>query len=77
MANGIVEKGVVGVVRGDRAYATGLLLNCRNQFGVLMSDVDVDELAREVKIFFTRLIPEVTALSLGDNDRANQALSRP
>jgi hypothetical protein len=44
---------------------------------MLMSDIDVDELAREVKVLFAGLIPEMAALSLGHNDRANQALSRP
>jgi len=32
------------VIRSDGADARGLLLNRRNQLGVLMPDVDVDEL---------------------------------
>ena len=42
-----------------------------------MTDIDIDELAREVEVLLARLIPEMAALSLGDDDRANQALGRP
>jgi hypothetical protein len=44
---------------------------------MLMPDVDVDELTREIEVLLARLIPEMAALSLGDDDRANQALGRP
>ena len=44
---------------------------------MLMTDIDIDELAREVEVLLARLIPEMAALSLGDDDRANQALGRP
>lgn len=42
-----------------------------------MPDVDVDELAREIKVLLAGFIPEVAAFGLGDNDGANQALGRP
>ena len=42
---------------------------------MLMPNVDVDELTREVKVLLAGLIPEMAALSLGDNDRTDQALS--
>lgn len=44
---------------------------------MLMTDIDIDELAREVEIFLAGLIPEVAAFGLGNDDRANQALGRP
>ena len=44
---------------------------------MLMSDIDIDELAREVEVLLARFIPEVTSLGSRNNDRANQALGRP
>ncbi len=42
-----------------------------------MSDIDVDELAREVEIFLAGFIPKVTTFSLRNNDGADEALGRP
>ena len=42
-----------------------------------MSDIDIDELAREVEVLLAGFIPAMAALSLGDDARANQALGRP
>ena len=47
---GGLAAGVVGVDRGDRAQLVGLLLDRRDQLGVLVADVDVDELAGEVEV---------------------------
>ena len=41
---------IVGVERGDGAQPIGLLLDGRDQLGVLVADVDVDELAGEVEV---------------------------
>ena len=68
---------IVCMERRNGAQTLGLLLNGRNQFRMLMSDIDIDELTREVEVLLARLIPEVAALGLSDNDRADQALSRP
>ena len=42
--------GVVGVERGDRAQLAGVLLDGGDQLGVLVADVDVDQLAGEVEV---------------------------
>ena len=49
---------LVGVDRGDRAQLVGLFLDRRHQLGVLMADVDVDELAGEVEPRPPALVPE-------------------
>ena len=42
-----------------------------------MSDVDIDELAREVEVLLAGFIPEVTTFRLRNNDGADEALGRP
>jgi hypothetical protein len=68
---------VVGVDRGDGAQTGRLLLNRGDQLGVLMTDVDVHQLAREVEVSLAVLVPEPAALGAGDDDRADHPLGRP
>ena len=44
---------------------------------VLVADVDVDELGREVEVALAVVVPEVAALCAGDRDRVDRALHRP
>ena len=68
---------VVGVDRGDRAQLVGLLLDRRHELGVLVADVDVDELAGEVEPGSPALVPEPRAEGPGDDDGVEQRLRRP
>ena len=68
---------LVGVDRGDRAQLVGLLLDRRHELGVLVADVDVDELAGEVEPRATALVPEPRPEGAGDDDRVDQRLRRP
>ena len=58
---GRLAAGVVGVDRGDRAQLVGLLLDRRHELGVLVADVDVDELAGEVEPAFDRSRPRTAS----------------
>ena len=69
--------GVVGEDRRDRAELVGLLLDRRHQLGVLVPDVEVDELAGEVEVALAVLVPEAGALATGDDDGVEQRLRRP
>ena len=66
---GGLAAGVVGVDRGDRAELVGLLLDRRHQLGVLVADVDVDELAGEVEEAVAPVVPEARSLGAGDDER--------
>ena len=74
---GGLAAGVVGVDRGDGAELVGLLLDRRHQLGVLVADVDVDELAGEVEVAVALLVPEPRPLGPGDDDRVERRLRRP
>ena len=74
---GGLAAGVVGVDRGDRAELVGLLLDRRHQLGVLVADVDVDELAGEVEVAVALVVPEPRPLGPGDDDRVERRLRRP
>ena len=49
---------VVGVLRRDRAEQVGLLLDRRDHLRVLVADVGVDELRREVEVALAVVVPE-------------------
>ena len=53
---------VIGVVRRDGAQRVGLRLDRGDQLRVLVSDVDVDELAGEIEPASAVLVPEVRTL---------------
>ena len=74
---GGLAAGVVGVDRGDRAELVGLLLDRRDQLGVLVADVDVDELAGEVEVAVALVVPEPRALGADDDERVERGLRRP
>ena len=63
--------------RRNGAQLARLLLNRCDKLGVLMADVHVDQLAREVEIALAVLVPEPTAFGPGDNDWIERALRRP
>ena len=63
--------------RPDRAELVGLILDRLDDLRVLVPDVDVDELRREVEVALAVVVPEVTALGAGDRDRVDRALHRP
>ena len=63
--------------RPDRAELVGLLLDRRDDLRVLVPDVDVDELRREVEVALAVVVPEVAALGAGDRDRVDRVLRRP
>ena len=52
--------------RGDRAQLVGLLLDRGDELGVLVADVDVDQLAGEVEIAGAVLVPEPRPRRAGD-----------
>ena len=74
---GRLAAGVVGVERGDRAELVGLLLDRGDEPGVLVADVDVDELAGEVEPRPSALVPEPRAEGAGDDHGIEQRLRRP
>ena len=63
-----LARGGVGVDRRHRAEQLGLLLDGGDELGVLMTDVDVDELAGEVQVTVPVLVPEAGALRAGDDN---------
>ena len=74
---GRLATSVVGEDRGDRAQLVGLLLDRRHELGVLVADVHVDELAGEVEIGASGLVPEPCPRRAGDDDRVERGLRRP
>ena len=58
--------------RADRAELVGLLLDRRDDLRVLVADVDVDELRREVEVALAVVVPEVPALGARDRDRVDR-----
>ena len=67
----------VGVERRDGAQHAGLLLDGGDELGVLVADVDVDQLAGEVEVAGAVLGPEPAALGAGDHQRGEAALRAP
>ena len=74
---GRLAAGVVGVERGDRAELVGLLLDGGDQLGVLVADVDVDQLAGEVEVAVALVVPEARPLGADDDERVERGLRRP
>ena len=68
---------VVGVLRSDGAEATGLLLDGGHDRRVLMADVGVDQLARDVEVLVPVVVVDVAALSSGDDQGVERRLGRP
>ena len=74
---GGLAAGVVGVDGGDGAQAVGLFLDRRHQLGVLVADVDVDQLAGEIEVAGAVVGPEVAALGARDHGGVERALGAP
>ena len=68
---------VVRVGRCNGGEDIGLRLYCLDDLGVLVSDVDVDEHAREVEVRVSLVIPDLAAFTAGDHKRRERRLSRP
>ena len=68
---------VVGVAGGDRAEHLGLGLDRGDDLRVLVADVDVDHLRREVEERPPVVGPEAAALGAGDHERIERLLRRP
>jgi hypothetical protein len=68
------------VVRVGRCYGSedvGLSLDRFDDLGVLVPDVDINEHAREVEIRVALVIPDLAALTPGDDERREGRLGRP
>ena len=63
--------------RPDRAELVRLLLDRRDDLRMLVTDVDVDELRREIEVALAVVVPEVAALGSRDRDRVDRVLHRP
>ena len=63
--------------RADRAQLVGLILDRLDDLRVLVADVDVDELRREVEVALAVVVPEMPALGTGNGDRVDRVLHRP
>ena len=74
---GRLAAGLVGVKWGDRAQLGRLLLDRGDKLRMLMADVDVDELRREVEVPVAGLVPEPTPVGPGDYERVERTLCRP
>ena len=68
---------VVAERRCDRAELAGLRLDRRDELGMLMADVDVDQLRREVEVALAVEVPDVAALGAGDRHGVDLVLHRP
>jgi hypothetical protein len=68
---------IVGVERRRGAQPVGLLLDRSHQLGVLMADVEVDQLTGEIEVARAVLGPEVAALGTGEHHRVQRALGTP
>ncbi len=67
----------VGVQRAHGAEQVGLGLDGRHDLGVLVADVGIHELGREVQVALARVVGEVGALRPGDQHRLDDGLGRP
>ena len=68
---------VVGVLRRDRRELGGLLLDRGDDLRVLVTDVDVDQLAGEVEVAGAVVVPDVGPLGPGDGQRVERGLGAP
>ena len=68
---------VVGEGGRDRAQAGGLFLDRGDHFRVLVTEVEVDELAREVEVAVAFVVGEIAAQRAGDRQRIDDRLGRP
>src|SRR6266540_933620 len=63
--------------RTDRAELVGLLLDRRDDLGVLVADRDVDELGGEVEVPLAVVVPEIAAFRARNRDGVDRVLHRP
>ena len=68
---------VIGVGRCNRGQHISLSLNGLNDFRVLVSDVDVDQHAREIEVFISFVIPDFRAFSSRNNKGVKGCLCGP
>jgi hypothetical protein len=68
---------VVGHERSDGAEPIGLFLDRRDQLRMLVPDVQVHQLGREVEVAPALVVPEPRTLAAGYGQRIDQALSGP
>ena len=60
--------------RRNGAHLVDLGLDCFHHFGMLMSDVHVHQLAREIYVALTVFVPEAAALRARHDERVNERL---
>ena len=68
---------IIGVHWCNSAEFVCLFFDCSNQFWMLVADVEIDELTRKIKVFFSVFIPEPCSLSTCNHDGVNESLRRP
>ena len=68
---------VVGEGRRDGALPSGVLLDRGDELGVLVADVDVDQLGGEVEVLLPLVVPEVRAAGVCDGQRVDLGLRGP
>jgi len=65
------------MLRCGRSQDVGLLLDCFDDFWVLVTDVGEHQLTGEIQILLSIEIPEIGAFPARDRQGRNRALSRP
>ena len=65
------------MLRCDGRKAPGLVLDRLDDLGVLMADVDVDQLGGEVQKTIAVVVPDVAALTSGDDHGLQRLLRAP
>ena len=68
---------VVGVLRCDGRQTRGLVLDRLDDLGVLVADVDIDQLTGEVQVAVAVVVPEVAPLRGGNRQRLDLRLCAP
>ena len=68
---------VVGVLRGDGAEAVGLGLDRLDHRRVLVADVGVDQLARQIEELVAVVVVDIAARCPGDRHRRDEGLGGP
>ncbi|CAB4850991.1 unannotated protein [freshwater metagenome] len=76
-ALGRLAPGSVRMLRSHRRELGSLCRDRGDDLGVLMADIDVDELAGEVEEAVAVEVPDVGALTTGNDHRVQGPLSRP
>ena len=74
---GCLGAGVIDVARGDGAQFRCLGRDCGYDGGVLVADVCVDQLGREVQILVALTVPDVGSLGRGDHHGVQEVLGGP